>query len=151
VKKNLLRFFLSLIAISVVVTWLWFQSLQIEYAKLFKAPAQFAFRQLGIPKSGLMLVLEHFTNLVPYIALCLSLPTAPWKKRFTRLGLGLAILIVVHYIMLVAVSGVYSTYSLSPTAYKFLFPILTISDALPLVLWFLFFSEEIIGLFRKQK
>lgn len=158
-KKNLLRFFLSLIGLSALLTWLWFYglpfisttSLQLAYAGLFRAPAIAVFRLLGISKSGMMIVLEHYTNLVPYIALCLALPGVPWVRRLTRLGYGLGIQVVVHFLLLVIVSKVYTVHALSPTAYKYIFPLLTINDALPLVLWFLFFSEEIILLFRRQK
>jgi hypothetical protein len=118
---------------------------------LFGPAAKFMFRQLGIHKSGLKFVIEHFTNLVPYLALCVSLPGVAPKKRITRSALGLAVLVIFHFIMIVVVSGVYSEYSLSRTAYKYMFPILTINDALPLVLWFLLFSEEILTLFRKRK
>jgi len=67
------------------------------------------------------------------------------------LGLGLAVLAAVHFILIVAVSAVYNAYALSPTAYKYMFPLLTVNDALPLVLWFLLFSEEIIAMFRVKK
>jgi hypothetical protein len=135
----------------VVLTWFWFNGLQVEYAMLFKPAAQFMFRQLGINKSGLRLVIEHFTNLIPFIALCVSLPGVKLKKRLIRSALGLAILVIVHFTLIIAVSGIISVYSGSPTAYKYIFPILTINDALPLILWFLFFSEEVISLFRKKK
>ena len=150
-KKNLLFFFLSLAVVSVVLTWFWFHGLQVRYAMLFGPAARSAFRLLGIHKSGLKLVIEHFTNIIPFIALCLALPRVGLKKRLTRLALGLGILALAHFIMIVAVSAVYSVHSLSPTAYKYIFPILTVNDALPLVIWFLFFSEEIIGLFRTNK
>ena len=150
-KRNLWLFFLSLVIISVILTWVWFHGLQIQYAMLFGPAAKFTFRQLGIYKSGLKLVLEHFTNLIPFIALCIALPKVPIKKRLIRSGIGLGILVVVHFIMIIAVSAIYTKHYMSPTAYKYIFPILTINDALPLVLWFLFFSDEILNLFRRKK
>ena len=150
-RKKLLLFFLSLVAISAVLTWFWFHGLQVSYALLFGPAAKAVFRQLGIHKSGLKLVIEHFTNIIPFIALCISLPGVDFKKRLIRSGLGLLILALVHFIMIIAASAIYSAHSMSPTAYKYLFPILTINDALPLVIWFLFFSEEIIRLFKKKK
>jgi len=151
VKKRLLLFLLSLGVVSGALTWIWFQDLQVRYAMLFRAPAQFVFRQLGIHKSGLLLVIEHFTNLIPFIALTVSLPGINLKRRLARLGLGLAVLAAVHFILIVAVSAVYNAYALSPTAYKYMFPLLIVNDALPLVLWFLLFSEEIIAMFRVKK
>jgi len=151
VKRNLLFFFLSLVAVSVVLTWFWFNGLQVRYALLFGPAAKFMFRLFGIHKSGLKLVIEHFTNIIPFVALCAALPQVALKKRLIRFALGLGILVIVHFTMIVAVSAVYSAYSGSPTAYKYIFPILTINDALPLVIWFLLFSEEIIGLFRGNK
>jgi len=151
VKKNLLYFFLSLVVISAVLTWFWFNGLQVRYAMIFGPAAKFVFRQLGIYKSGLKLVIEHFTNLIPFIALCLALPGVYWKKRLWHGLIGLLILVAVHFGMIIAVSAVYTKHYMSPEAYKYIFPILTINDALPLVLWFLFFSEEILTLFRKKK
>ncbi len=149
-KRNLLRFFLSLIVVSAGLTWVWFNGVQIQYALMFKPAAQWAFRLLGIDRSGITIVVEHFTNLIPFIALTLALPDVAWKNRLIRLIIGLAILAVVHFILIVAVSKVYSIYSLSETAYKFIFPMCTINDALPLALWFLFFSNEIIAMFRTE-
>lgn len=150
-KKNLWRFFLSLVVVSAILTWPWFSGLKIRYAALFGPAAKFMFRQLGIPKSGLMLVIEHFTNLIPFIALSVSLPGVRLTKRLLRLGFGLLILVAIHFILIVAVSRVYSVHSLTPTAYRYIFPLLTINDALPLVLWFLFYSDEIIRLFRRKQ
>lgn len=150
-KKKLLIFFLSLILVSVVLTWFWFNGLQVRYAILFGPAAKFTFRHLGIPKSGLNLVIEHFTNIIPFIALCVTLPGIKLAKRVIRLAAGLVILALVHFILIVAVSKVYSLYSMSQIAYKYIFPMLTINDALPLVLWFLFFSNEVLDLFRRKQ
>ncbi len=150
-KKNLLRFFLSLVAVSVVLTWFWLNGLQIRYALLFRPAAQFAFQQLDIHQSGLTLVIEHFTNLIPFIALSLALPGVRLRKRLICLASGLVILAAVHFILIIVVSKIYSVHSLSKTAYKYMFPLFTINDALPLVLWFLFFPGEIIGVFRRNK
>lgn len=141
---------LSLIVISVVLTIFWRDGLQMRYALLFKPAAMYAYKALGIHKSGIMLVIEHFTNLIPYIALCLSLPNARWSRRFIRLAYGLGILVIVHFILLIAISKVYSVYGGSETAYKFMVPMFIFNDALPLAIWFLFFYREIISLFKKD-
>jgi len=151
VKRNLLKFFLSLVVVSAVLTWFWLNGLQLSYALLFKTPAQFTFRLLKIYKSGVTLVIEHFTNLIPFIALSVSLPGVAIKKRLIRLVLGLIILMVVHFLLIISVSKIYATYSLSQTAYKYMFPLFILNDALPLALWFVFFSEEILSLFRRRK
>lgn len=150
-KRKLLRFFLSLIIVSAVLTWFWFNGAQVSYALLFKPVAQFTFRLLNIYKSGVKLVIEHFTNIIPFIALSVSLPDVKIRKRLLRLLYGLLILMMVHFILIIAISRIYTSYELSPTAYKYMFPLFIINDALPLVLWFLFFSEEILRLFRPQK
>ena len=144
-------FFLSLIGVSAVLAWFWFDGLQIQYARLFGPAAKFTFRQLGIHKSGLRLVIEHFTSIIPFIALVVSLPSVKLGKRLRRLAYGLIILMIVHFLMIVGASAIYSNWSLSKTTYKFLFPMLTINDALPLVLWFVFFSDEILKLFSRKQ
>ena len=150
-KRKLLRFFLSLIVVSALLTWFWFDGLQVRYALLFKPMAQAAFRFFKIYRSGITLVIEHFTNLIPFIALSVSLPGVKIGKRLVRLFLGLIILMAVHFFLIISVSKIYSAYQLSATAYKYMFPLLIINDALPLVLWFLFFSEDILKVFRPPK
>lgn len=140
---------LKLVAISVVVTFVWFWWLQLRYAAMFGPAAKFAFRTLGIQKSGHLLVLEHFTSLVPFIALSLSLPNGFKKKRLLRLGIGITIIAAAHYLLLIAVSAVYAAHGLTGITYKYIFPMLTINDALPLLLWIVLFAEEIRALFHK--
>ncbi|MCK5126494.1 MAG: hypothetical protein KAR42_09580 [candidate division Zixibacteria bacterium] len=148
--KKLAVFLLSLLGISILLTIIWINGAQVQYALLFKPAAIFMFKTLGIHKSGLNFVLEHFTNLIPYIALCLSIPNTSWKKKLTRLGYGLGILMVVHFTLIIAVSKVYSVYSNSETAYIFIFPMFIINDTLPLLLWFLFFSNEVLSFFKRK-
>lgn len=122
-----------------------------QYTMLFKPAAMYVYKLLGIHKSGIRLVIEHFTSLIPYIALCISLPNAPWKRRIIYLGYGLGIIILVHFILIIAISKVYSVYSGSETAYKFMVPMFILNDSLPLIIWFLFFYREIISLFKREK
>ncbi len=148
--RNLSVFLLSLIGISAILTYFWQDGLQIRYTLLFKPAAMYCFKLFGIQKSGITLVMEHFTNLIPYIALCISLPNAEWKKKFIRLGYGLSILITVHFVLIIAISKVYMLYRGSETAFKFMVPMFILNDALPLVIWFLFFSQEVITLFKRK-
>lgn len=148
--KNLSVFLLSLIGISVILTYFWRDGLQMRYVLLFKPAAIYTFKLLGIHKSGIRLVLEHFTNLIPYIALCLSLPNARWRKKLIYLGYGLVVIILVHFVLIIAISKVYSVYGGSETAYIFMVPMFILNDALPLVIWFLFFYREIVSLFKKK-
>ncbi len=149
--KKLTLFFLSLIFVSATLAWFWFDGLQIQYARLFGPAAKFTFRQMGINKSGLKLVIEHFTSIIPFIALVVALPSVAIGKRIKRLAYGILILMFGHFLLIVGASAVYTNWGLSKTAYKYLFPMLTINDAFPLVLWFVFFSDEILTMFSRRK
>ena len=79
-----------------------------------------------------------------------ALPAVGIRKKAFRLVYGLLILAAFHFALILAVSAVYDRYGLSPSTYKYIFPMLIVNDALPLVLWFLFFSEEVMALFSRK-
>ncbi len=148
-KKNLWLFLLKVALLTLVFGWLWFSRLQRAYPDLIGPIAEPFFELVGVRKWWLALVAEHFTNIVPYMALVLAAPglIKDWKRTLVAFFGGLAILVLVHLLMSTAVYYVVASYEMSKTAYKILLPIYLVNDALPLVLWLAFFPKVFSELF----
>jgi len=143
VRKNLWLFLLKLLVFSLVLGYLWFSRYQVLYPYWIDGIADPFFKLVGVKKWWLALVVEHFTNLVPYLALVLSSPGLfkNWKRTLSALIGGIAILILGHLLLSWAVYYFNAKYSLSRDFYKIVVPMYIINDALPLVLWLSFFPK----------
>ncbi|HWR83097.1 MAG TPA: hypothetical protein VN285_07330 [Candidatus Deferrimicrobium sp.] len=150
-KKSLWPFLLKLLVFSLVLGYLWFSRYQKQYPYWIDGFADPFFKLIGVRQWWLALVIEHFTNLVPYLALVLASPglVSKWKRSLIALVGGVAILIVGHLLLSSAVYFVNEKYALSKDAYRILVPMYIINDALPLALWIGFFPKlpgELFGL-----
>jgi hypothetical protein len=150
VRKELWLFLAKLAVFTLVLGYIWFKVVQRQYPELIEPVAAVFFQLTAVRRWWLVLLLEHYTNLVPYIALVLATPglITNWKRSLIALTGGLAILILVHLVMATAVYHLVAKYALSRTCYKFLVPIYLVNDALPLVLWILFFPRVLPEMFR---
>jgi hypothetical protein len=151
VKRNLLRFFLSLIVVTVICTALWIYAVQVPYTTMFAPLARPLFRLLDVKVSGAVFVMEHFASLIPFLALSISLPHIPLKRRLSRMAIGLGSIVFIHFLLIIISSVIFTHSGLSARSYKQVFPMLLVNDALPLILWFVLFSEEVIRLFSRRK
>ncbi len=142
-RKNLWLFLLKLLVLTLVLGYLWFSRYQVQYPYWIDGIANKFFALLGVRKWWLALVVEHFTNLVPYIALVLASPgfLKHWKRTLIALVAGIAILILGHILLSCAVYHLHVKYSLSKSFYKIIVPLYIINDAMPLVLWLSFFPR----------
>lgn len=153
-KKNLLIFLLKLVFFSTLLGYLWFWQLQALYPHLLAPAAMPFFKWVGVKKWLLSWVLDHFTNVVPYVALVLSTPgiIKGWKKFLAALFGGLIILAAVHIFLSWMVFYFSEQYHFSKAFFRRTFPLFLINDALPLMLWLLFYPKiltELFGFFRK--
>ncbi len=148
-KKNLLLFLLKLASLTLILGYVWFSGLQEQYPHLISPIAIPFFKFVGVTKWRLVLVLEHFTNLVPYIALVLSSPgiITHWKRMLTALLGGTAIIMLFHLLLSWAVFYFSVKYSLSKTFYKIIVPFYLVNDAMPLILWLVFYPHLPSSLF----
>ncbi len=142
-KKQLWLFLAKLVPLTLILGYLWFSGFQTEYPKLLKPLAAPLFALTGVRKWWLVLTVEHFTSIVPYIALVLSTPSLikDWKRSLWALFGGAAIIVAGHLLMSVAIYHIMEQYAQMKTSYVLLVPIYLINDALPLVLWLLFFPN----------
>ena len=150
-RKDLWLFLAKLIPLTVLFGWLWFSGWQKQYPYAIWPVAEPFLNFFGATKWWMALVVEHFTNLVPYVALVLATPglIKRWKRGLAALFGGTAIIVLGHLLLSVAVFHLNEAYSLSKTFYRFIVPMYLVNDALPLILWLVFFPdmpERLFGL-----
>ncbi|MCK4462161.1 MAG: hypothetical protein KAW46_10165 [candidate division Zixibacteria bacterium] len=148
-KRNLWLFLLKLLPATLILGWLWFAHAQHAYPYWIDPVATFFFKLFGVRVWHLALTAEHFTNLVPYLALLLATPglVRNWKRTLTALFVGLAVIVLVHIFMSVAIYYIVEAYSMSKSAYRIIVPIYLVNDAMPLILWLAFFPKVLSDLF----
>ena len=150
-KKQLWLFLAKLIPLTVLFGYLWLTGLQTRYPFLLDPIATPFFQLVGVKRWYLALVLEHFTNIVPYVALVLASPRLirNWKRSLAALLGGVAVIVTGHLLMSWAVYHFHGLYGLSKAFYRIIVPIYLVNDALPLILWVLFYPKlpgELFGL-----
>lgn len=140
-RKDLWLFLAKLVPLTLALGYLWFSGLQVRYPYLIDPIATPFLEALGVRQWMLALVLEHFTNILPYVALVLASPglIARWPRSLAALLGGLAIIVLGHLLLSWVVYELYIRYSLSKAFYRIIVPVYLVNDALPLVLWLIFF------------
>ena len=149
-RKDLLRFLLKLLGFTLALGYVWFAGLQRAYPDLIEPVANWFFELAGVRRWWLVLTVEHFTNVVPYLALVLASPGffTNWKRTLLALLGGLSALVLTHIVMSIAIYYIVEAYSMSRQAYRLIVPVYIINDALPLVLWLLLYPALVPRLFR---
>ncbi len=148
-KRNLWLFLLKLLPATLLLGWLWFTQCQHAYPYWIDPLATFFFKLFKVRTWHLALTAEHFTNLVPYLALLLATPgiIKHWRRSLLALFGGLVVIVLVHMFMSVAIYFIVEAYSMSKSAYRIIVPIYLVNDALPLILWLAFFPKVLSELF----
>jgi len=142
-KKDRLLFLLKLVLLTLILGYLWYIYIQRSYPTLLEPIAEPVFRLTGVRRWWLVLLLEHFTSLVPYAALILATikPIKEWRRSLTALVGGIAIIVVGHLLMSIATYYIMENFAATRTSYVLLVPVYLINDALPLALWLLFYGS----------
>ena len=150
VKRDLWLFLTKLLLFTLILGYIWFSGLQRSYPFIIDPLASWFFKLVGVKKWWLSLTVEHFTNLIPYLGLILASPGffKNWKHTLTALLGGLAVLVAVHILMSAAMYYIVGEYGMSKSAYKIIVPIYLVNDALPLILWLVFYPELLSKLFN---
>jgi len=153
VKSGLIPFLLKLIFISLILGFLWFWKAQDAYPHLLSPVAIPFFQWVGVQKWLLSRVIDHFTNIVPYIALVLATPDAfkNWKRTIIVLLSGLIALAATHLLLSWVVYYYSAQYRFTKAYFRATFPFFLFVDALPLPLWLLFYPKVLPRLFRFMK
>lgn len=156
-KIKLILFLIKLLLISSVLGFLWFWKLQNIYPHILSPLAIPFFQWVGVKKWLLSWVSNHFTNVVPYLALVLATPKAlnDWKRLLAAILGGLLILTITHLLLSWLVYYYSEQYQFTRSFFRRTFPFFLINDALPLPLWLIFYPRmymELLGLImRKEK
>lgn len=148
-KKDLILFLLKLALSVTVLGLIWFYYFQMLYPEILKPIFLPLFQSLGVRKWRLYQLLDHFTNLVPYIALIIATPGffKNWKKTVISLVGGLAILIVGHFVLSYLDDYYYARYQQTKQFFRSTFHYYVINDALPFLLWLAFYPKILTQLF----
>ena len=149
-KKELWLFLAKLAFFSIVFGLLWFYYIQNLYPVLLKPIVFPFFKWVGVKKWRLSILLDHFTNIIPYVALICSSPGffRKWKKTIIALIGGLLILILGHIALSWIDYNAWSEYGTTRPFFRRIFHFYLINDALPLGLWLLFYPSLLPQLFR---
>jgi hypothetical protein len=153
VKRELSFFLLKVILITLILGFLWFWKLQELYPHILSPIAVPLFQWFGVKKWLLTRVMDHFTSIVPYVALVLATPDAirNWKKTTLSLLGGIIILAISHLFLSWAVYHYSEQYRFSKSYFRATFPIFLICDALPLLLWLTFYPRLLPEFFGFMK
>lgn len=148
-KKDLLIFLFKLISLTLVLGYFWFTGWQVRYPDWLDPIAMPFFKLVGVKRWWLALVVEHFTNIIPYIALVLSVPDhfREWRRGLLALFGGCAVIILGHLILSWAVYYFNLDYGMSKSFYRIILPFYILNDALPFVLWIAFYPHMLTRLF----
>jgi len=149
-RKELWLFLAKLIPLTLLFGYIWLSGLQAKYPDLLDPIALPFFKLVGVRRWWLALVMEHFTNIVPYAALVLATPglIERWRRALLALFGGLAIIVLAHLLLSTAVYYLEIEYRMSKAFYRFIVPMYLLNDSLPLVLWLAFYPampERLLG------
>ena len=141
--KRIILFVLSFMVVSLGLTWVWLEGLNVLYAKMMRPVAWELNQLLGLRSPGVMLRLR-FINLVPFTALMLITPRLSLRRRFGGLAIGLLILVASHL--------VFNAMAVHSRQIGYLPPAVAAAcDAMPFVLWFIFARDTIQESFRSVR
>ncbi|MFH2036231.1 MAG: hypothetical protein ABIJ45_07510 [Candidatus Zixiibacteriota bacterium] len=148
-KKEAKIFLLKIFISSFLLGYVWFAYAQNLYPHFLSPVAVPFFKLVGVTKWRLSLLLDHFTNLIPYIALVISTPDLirNWKKSTMAFFGGLLILMICHLLLSWLDFYFWSQYQMSKSFFKSIFHFYLINDILPLALWLLFYPTILPQLF----
>lgn len=155
-KRNLYLFLIRLCLISFALGFLWFWKLENIYPRILWPVVVPFFQWVGVKKWLLSRVVDHFTNIVPYLALVLATPGAlnNWKRFLAAILGGLLILAMMHLVLSWAVYYYSEQFGFTRLYFRRTFPVFLINDALPLPLWLIFYPrvhKDLFGFLMKKK
>jgi hypothetical protein len=143
VRKKELWLFLGKLAIAVLILGYVWTRWRFYYPDVFEPIYKPFFNLVGLQKWWMALLLDHFTNWVPFVALVLASPDLirRWRRSLVVLFGGLVIILIGHMLLSWAVYELVARYTMTKMYYKLSLPLFLVNDTLPLALWLLFYPD----------
>lgn len=148
-KKEPWPFLLKLALSTLILGYIWFAAAQDAYPHMLKPIVYPFFKWVDVKTWRLSILLDHFTNIVPYISLIIATPGffRNWKKTLLALFGGLIILMIGHVALSWLDYHFWSQYKMTRKFFKTTFHYYLLNDALPLGLWLLFYPRVLPQIF----
>jgi hypothetical protein len=161
-REKLWLFIAKFVLVSLVLFALWYFTGALERRGAFQEPGWYlmflnhVMSFLLIKVAGLNI--QYFPapkpillNLIPFVSLMIITKDIKWKTRLYKLALGLVILIGWHMVLTMLVYLLHEGYQMPAQAYeKLSVPLYLFSGTLPFILWILFASRQVAGLFSRK-
>lgn len=152
-KEKLWIFITKFLVVSLIFFALWHWKGQTFYVSILDATLKFVLiTLLGFKIKFFSYPVDIFNNLIPFVSLMLITKEIKFKKRMTKLGWGLLILILWHIVLSESIYFLHDQYEKTSSLYeKFSVPLYLFSETLPFILWILFARKQVAGLFLRKK
>jgi hypothetical protein len=151
-REKLWLFIVKFLVVSLPLFVLWYWKGQDLYISILDNSLYFFFHTLLGVNSDFTFPKDIFNNLIPFVALMVITRGMKFKKRVTKLGWGLLILILAHVVLSKLI------YFLSPEPgvvsklyEKLSVPLYLFSESLPFLLWILLARKQVVDLFMSRK
>jgi hypothetical protein len=145
-------FILKVLVLSIFLYILWYWKGGYYYLYVLDGFLLHLFRTLGIKIEVFRYQIDIFNNLIPFISLMLLTKDIQFKKRITKLVIGLLILIGCHILLFIESNLLQSDYQTrSVWYYRLNAPLCVFSQALPFLLWVILAKRSLLNLFIAKK
>lgn len=152
-KEKLWVFIAKFVAVSLILFALWYWKGQTYYIKILDGFLSFVLITLfGLNIEYFSYPVDIFNNLNPFVSLMIITKEMKFKKRMSKLGWGLLILILWHIILSQAIYFLHDQYQVTSKLYeKLSIPLYLFSETLPFLLWILFARNQVVDLFMPRR
>lgn len=152
-REKLWVFIAKFVGVSLILFVLWYWKGQDYYIKILDSFLTFVLITIsGIDIEYFSYPVDIFNNLIPFVSLMIITRYMKFKKRMSKLGWGLLILVLWHIVLSQAIYFLHDQYQRTSELYeKFSVPLYLFSETLPFLLWILLARKQVVDLFMPRK
>lgn len=152
-KEKLWVFIAKFVVVSLILFAFWYWKGQSYYIKILDGFLTVVLiNLLGLNIEYFSYPVDIFNNLLPFVSLMIITRDIKFKKRISKLGWGLLILILWHIVLSQAIYLLHDQYQKASELYeKLSVPLYLFSESLPFLLWILFVRKQVAELFISRK
>jgi hypothetical protein len=151
-REKLWVFIAKFLLVSLPLFVLWYWKGQDLYISILDDSLYFFLHTLLGVNSDFTFPKDIFNNLIPFVALMVITRGMKFKKRVTKLGWGLLILLLGHVILSKLVYFLNPEPGVVSKLYeKLSVPLYLFSETLPFLLWILLARKQVVDLFMPRK